>query len=82
MGLIGFVFIGLIAGALARLVTPGTSDLSILATMLIGMGGSLIGGTLGSLIAGEGLELGAAGLIGAFIGSVILLFVLRRTGKI
>lgn len=81
MGIISFIVVGLIAGALARLVISGTGGMSILATIGIGMGGSLIGGTLGSLISGEGFEIGPAGIIGAFIGAVILLLVLRRVGS-
>ena len=77
----GLVIIGLIAGALGRLVPPGTSGLSILATMLIGMGGSRMGGTLGSMIAGEaGVRRGRADRRRPRL--VILLFVLRRTGRI
>lgn len=81
MGLLTFILVGLIAGALARLFTPGTGGMSILATIGIGMGGSLIGGTLGSLLSGEGFAIGPAGIFGAFVGSLILLFVLRRSGR-
>ena len=81
MGLLSFIFVGLVAGALARLFTPGTGGMSILATIGIGMGGSLIGGTLASLLSGEGFAIGPAGIFGAFIGSLILFFVLRRSGR-
>ena len=44
--LIGLVVTGLIVGALGRLVLPGKQDVSLLATALIGIGASLLGGIL------------------------------------
>jgi uncharacterized membrane protein YeaQ/YmgE (transglycosylase-associated protein family) len=46
LSLLWFLLVGLVVGALARLVLPGQQDLGILATMLYGVGGSLIGGLL------------------------------------
>lgn len=45
--LIGYALTGLIVGALARLIVPNTTGLGILATILYGIAGSLIGGILG-----------------------------------
>jgi uncharacterized membrane protein YeaQ/YmgE (transglycosylase-associated protein family) len=50
MFIISFIVIGLIAGAIARLLVPGKDSLGIGATILLGMVGSLIGGFLGYLI--------------------------------
>jgi uncharacterized membrane protein YeaQ/YmgE (transglycosylase-associated protein family) len=47
--LLGWVLVGLIVGALARLVVPGRQALGWLATILFGLGGSLIGGILGDV---------------------------------
>jgi len=48
--IISIIVIGLIAGALARLVVPGKQDLSIVATIVLGIVGSFVGGFLGYLI--------------------------------
>jgi uncharacterized membrane protein YeaQ/YmgE (transglycosylase-associated protein family) len=47
--LLGVVLTGLIVGALARLVLPGTQGLGIAATILYGIGGSLLGAILGGI---------------------------------
>ncbi len=44
--MIGFIVAGLIIGALARLFTPGKQKLGLLATLLLGLAGSVIGGTI------------------------------------
>lgn len=82
--MIGFIItlivVGLIAGALARLIIPGKQDLSIPATILLGIVGSFVGGLLSSLIFGGELEFTASGIIGSVIGAVIVLFLWTRFG--
>jgi uncharacterized membrane protein YeaQ/YmgE (transglycosylase-associated protein family) len=80
--IIGFILLGIIAGYLGRLLMPGRQKMGFLATALLGMVGSLVGGTLGALLFGDGLELSAAGFIGSIIGVLIVLFVLTRTGRV
>lgn len=82
MGIIAFIIVGAIAGYLGRLLMPGKQQMGCLATTLLGMAGSLVGGTLASLIFAGDLDIGAAGIIGAIIGTLIVLFVLERTGKV
>jgi Predicted membrane protein len=48
--IISIIIIGLIAGALARLLVPGRQDISILATIVIGIIGSFLGGFLGYVL--------------------------------
>lgn len=70
------IVIGLIAGALARLVVPGRQDMSILATIALGVVGSFVGGFLGYLLFGKDAQEGffqPAGIIGAFVGAVLVL---------
>jgi uncharacterized membrane protein YeaQ/YmgE (transglycosylase-associated protein family) len=50
MGIIAFLILGLIAGALAKLVMPGDDPGGIIVTMLIGVAGALLGGFLGGLL--------------------------------
>lgn len=77
MSIIGWLIIGLIAGAIARFLVPGRDPMGLLGTLLLGLVGSLVGGFLGNLIAGEELEITAAGLLGSVIGAVIVLLIYR-----
>src|SRR3954469_20255457 len=81
--IVSIVVIGLIAGALARLVVPGRQNISIAMTIVLGIVGSFVGGFLGYLIfghdSGNGL-LQPAGLIGSVIGAVIVLLIWTRVG--
>ncbi|MGH3835831.1 MAG: GlsB/YeaQ/YmgE family stress response membrane protein, partial [Pseudonocardiaceae bacterium] len=56
MGFLGWIVLGLLAGAIAKLIMPGDDPGGIIVTMLIGIVGAVIGGFLGSLIFGTGLE--------------------------
>ena len=68
--------IGLVAGALAKLIMPGKDPGGILVTMLLGIAGSLVAGFLGRALgwydAGQG-----AGLIMSVVGAILLLVVYR-----
>ena len=56
MGILGWIVLGLIAGAIAKLIMPGDDPGGILVTMLLGIIGAVIGGFLGSRIFGIGLQ--------------------------
>lgn len=81
MWIIWALIIGLIAGALARLVVPGDDPMGIVGTIVLGLVGSLIGGFLGWVLFDRDAADGAfqtAGLIGSFIGAVIALLIWRQ----
>lgn len=78
MGIIGWIIIGLIAGAIARWLMPGPDPMGWLGTIVLGIVGSLVGGTILNLLFGGGLELGAAGILGSILGALIVLWVWRR----
>jgi uncharacterized membrane protein YeaQ/YmgE (transglycosylase-associated protein family) len=74
MQIIGLLIVGLIIGALARLVKPGRQTLGIAMTMLLGVVGALIGGWIASLIgSGSITELNFIGFIIAVVAAVILI---------
>jgi uncharacterized membrane protein YeaQ/YmgE (transglycosylase-associated protein family) len=49
-----------------------------LGTIVLGIVGSLVGGTILNLLTGGGFELSAAGILGSILGALIVLFVWRR----
>jgi uncharacterized membrane protein YeaQ/YmgE (transglycosylase-associated protein family) len=72
--ILGLIVVGLIIGALARLIKPGKQRLSILATLLLGVVGALIGGVVASLLGtGDIFELNVIGFIVAVIAAVLLI---------
>jgi uncharacterized membrane protein YeaQ/YmgE (transglycosylase-associated protein family) len=81
--IVWLLIIGLIAGALARLLVPGRDPIGIGGTIVLGIVGSFIGGFLGFLIYGHDKGDGfvqPSGVIGSVIGSVIALLIYRRIG--
>ena len=72
--MIGFLVAGLVIGALARLVKPGKQNLSVLATLALGLVGSLIGGTIAWLIGtGSIWELDVLGFVLSVVAAVLLI---------
>lgn len=77
-----WLVIGLVAGALARLFTPGRQPMGLFMTMVLGLVGSLIGGFISSVVfsynpADPGFHTG--GIIMSTIGAVIALAIYLRT---
>jgi uncharacterized membrane protein YeaQ/YmgE (transglycosylase-associated protein family) len=80
MGIIVFLIVGLIAGFIARALVPGPDPMGWLGTMILGIVGSFVGGTLAALIFGGTLDFTAAGLVGSVIGAIIVLLIWRSMG--
>ena len=80
MGLIVFLVVGLIAGFIARALVPGPDPMGWVGTMILGIIGSFVGGTLAALLFGGTLDISAAGLVGSIIGSIIVLLIWRAMG--
>jgi uncharacterized membrane protein YeaQ/YmgE (transglycosylase-associated protein family) len=82
--IITLLVVGLIAGAIARLLVPGRDRIGVRGTILIGVIGSFVGGFIGYALfhhdAGEG-ALQPSGLVGSIVGSIIVLLVYRRFGS-
>lgn len=70
------IIIGLIVGALAKLIMPGKDPGGIIVTILIGIAGSLLASFLGRAM-GWYTEGQAAGFIASLLGAILLLWIYR-----
>ncbi|WP_330178951.1 GlsB/YeaQ/YmgE family stress response membrane protein [Nocardia sp. NBC_01503] len=81
MGIIAMIIIGLIAGAIARLLVPGKEDFGWIGTILLGIVGGYVGGTLGSMVfAPHKFSVHPPiehTFLGAIVGAVIILLVYK-----
>lgn len=79
MGILGWIVVGLIAGALAKLILPGKDPGGIIVTMLIGIAGGLLGGFVGSAL----FDVSTGGFFDirtwliSLIGAIVLLLIYR-----
>ena len=79
--MLGFLIFGLIVGALARLLVPGRQSLGLGMTLLLGVVGSLIGGTIANALGtGDIMELNVFGAMVAIVSAVVLIIVGERAG--
>ena len=79
--MIGFIVAGLIIGALARLLMPGRQKIGLIWTLLLGLAGSVIGGTIANLIGTGGvMELNVIGFVVAVLCAIGLLAAAQRAG--
>ena len=79
MGILAWIVLGLIAGALAKLLMPGKDGGGWIITMALGIAGAFVGGYLGSLLgiggAADGVNIGS--IVTATIGAFVLLFIYK-----
>ena len=79
MGILTWIVLGLIVGALAKWIMPGNDPGGIFITILIGIAGALIGGFLSSALGmGDVTGFNLPSVVIAVLGSLILLFGYRR----
>jgi len=82
MGVLGWIILGLIVGALANLLVPGRFPGGLLGTILGGVLGAFLGGALFSGITDRGITgFNVTSLAIAFVGAALLLTLLRMAGK-
>ena len=85
MGIIGWIVLGLLAGAIAKALLPGDDSGGIIVTMLIGVAGALLGGFLAGVLfdsdpVDEFFDLST--WIAAIVGAIVLLLIYRMvTGR-
>jgi uncharacterized membrane protein YeaQ/YmgE (transglycosylase-associated protein family) len=78
MGVISWIIVGLIAGALGKLILPGDDPGGFIVTLLIGMAGALVGGFIVGLLGGTGITgFNIWSILVATIGAIVLLAVFR-----
>ena len=77
MGIIAFLILGLIAGAIAKMILPGRQGGGWVITLVLGVVGALLGGFIGNAIIGVGLEefWSIQTWLVAIIGSIIVLVI-------
>lgn len=77
MGFLGFLLLGLIMGALAKLIIPGRQGGGWIATLLLGVVGALLGGWIAGMVTGSGLTefWSWHTWLWALIGSIIVLLI-------
>jgi uncharacterized membrane protein YeaQ/YmgE (transglycosylase-associated protein family) len=81
--IIWLCIVGLIVGAIARLLLPGRDPIGVFGTILLGIVGSFVGGFIENLWKYHALSVHSfhpVGLIGSVIGAFVLLLLLRFTG--
>lgn len=76
--ILGLIIVGLIAGAIARLLVPGRDPMGIGATIILGIVGSFMGGFLADVLFRSDADdrgLGPVGILGSIVGAVIVLLI-------
>ena len=78
-GIIGAIILGIVAGFLGRLLMPGRDPMGFIATVILGLAGSLVGWLIFTALLGIGDKdkFALGGIIGAIIGVMILLAIYR-----
>jgi len=71
--ILGYLLVGLVVGLLGRLVIPGPNPMGLLVTTLVGIGGALLGGLVGSALGLEGL-----GFVLSVAGAALIVWILQR----
>ena len=82
MGIISWIILGLVAGALARWLMPGEDKMGWIMTMILGIAGAFAGGFIGSFVGlGSVSGFNFATIITATVGAFILLFAYNKFVK-
>lgn len=76
-GIVGWIIIGGLAGAIAKLIMPGKDPGGCIVTILLGVAGALLAGFLGRQLGWYDADDAGAGFIAAIVGALIILFVYR-----
>ncbi len=80
MIILAIILLGLAAGWVAQLIL-GEGGRPNAESLVAGLVGSFVGGTLANLLAGDGFDIAPSGLIGSIVGAIIVLAVWRAVGR-
>lgn len=78
MGLLWWILFGFVVGVLSKWMVRGNPRLGCLGTILLGIAGSVVGGTIWNLLTGSGLKPETGGLVLSVIGAVLVLVAARK----
>ena len=86
MNIIAWVILGLVAGAIAKAIDPAARNSGILGTLLLGIIGAFVGGTLMTLITTGKFAIAAStlsipGILVAVVGAIIAVFIWHRIAR-
>jgi uncharacterized membrane protein YeaQ/YmgE (transglycosylase-associated protein family) len=83
VGILGWILFGLLAGAVARALTPGRQGIGCFGTLAVGVVGALLGGFLGEAILDEDVDVGwdLKPFLLAVAGAVVLLLLLNAARR-
>jgi len=79
LNILSWIIVGLIAGALARLIMPGRDPMGIVATIVLGIIGSLLGGFVSMAIwrNNDSSAFQGSGLLLSILGAIVVLWIWR-----
>jgi uncharacterized membrane protein YeaQ/YmgE (transglycosylase-associated protein family) len=79
VGILSFLLFGLVAGIVARIVTPGRQAIGCLPTVAVGIAGAFVGGLIGQVVLGHSVHAGwsLGPFVLAVIGAIVLLLILQ-----
>ncbi len=78
MGILTWIIVGLIAGALGKLIMPGDDPGGIIVTIILGIVGAFVGGFVFSLLGGSGVTgFNLGSILVATVGAIIVLAIYR-----
>jgi len=81
LSFIWWLIVGLIAGALARLIMPGKDPMGWLATIVLGIIGSILGGLAASMIWRSDTGFHPGGLLLSLLGAIFVLWIWRTISR-
>ena len=79
--IIGWIIFGAIVGFIAKAIHPGDEKLDFVRTVLLGVAGSFVGGSVSYVLGWNNYLLGSSGLLMSIVGAVIVCFLWAKFGK-
>ena len=81
MSFVVILIVGLVAGALARVIFPGRQSMGLVGTTLLGIAGSFVGGAVGSALQAGEPTFATSGVLWSTLGALLVLAVVNVAGR-